>query len=238
MAAPWRWVRERLRRDGRGPGRGGTPAGDPATPLRALGFVAIDTETTGLDPRRDALVALAAVPFVAGEPQAMAAWARLVNPGRPIPPEAQAIHGIGDLEVQDAEPVEAVLPQFLAVCAQGPVVAHTAAFDLTLINAAARRAGLQGLDGHVLDIGELAHRLFPSWWDLSLDGLCRLLETEPVGRHTAWGDAVTAGRLFWRMVPLLERRAVATLGAALAFQRRRPALASGPGATGGGLAGP
>jgi hypothetical protein len=64
------------------------------------------------------------------------------------------------------------------------------------------------------------------------------MELEPVGRHTAEGDALTAGLLFLRLVPWLERRGITTLGAALRLQRRTALIPGGPGATGGGLAGP
>jgi DNA polymerase III epsilon subunit-like protein len=140
MSALWRWSRERVRRLGAGRSRAAAAALhagalDPGTPLTAMSFVAIDTETTGLDPRRDALVALAAVPFHRGEPQPEAGWARLVNPGCPIPAQARAIHGIADADVRGAPPVAAVLPAFLAICAERPIVAHTAPFDLALLNA-------------------------------------------------------------------------------------------------------
>jgi DNA polymerase III epsilon subunit-like protein len=200
--------------------------------------VAIDTETTGLDPRKDALVALAAVPFVAGQPDLGSAYATLVNPGRPIPATAQAIHGISDAQAREAPPAEAALPAFLAACDRRPVVAHTASFDLTLVNRAARAAGLGRIRGPVLDIGALAHAVLPSWWDLSLEGLGRLTETEPIDRHTARGDALTAGLIFVRLIPIMERHGITTLGAALRLERRAALIPGGPGATGGGLAGP
>ncbi len=206
--------------------------------LRDLAFVAIDIETTGLDPRRDAIVALAAVPFVGGRPRPETGYTGLVNPGRPIPAAARAIHGITDADVACAPSPAAALPDFLAACRGRPIVAHGAAFDLAVVNRHARAAGLEPLRGAVLDIGALAHALFPSWWDLSLDGLGRLLEVAPVDRHTARGDALTAGALFLRLVPVLEQHGVLTLGGALRLQRGTALIPGGPGATGGGLTGP
>jgi DNA polymerase III alpha subunit (gram-positive type) len=210
----------------------------PDLALGALGFVAIDTETTGLDPRADALVSVAAIPFVEGRPRLEAAVDRLVDPRRPIPEAARAIHGITDDDVRAAPPAEAVLPELLAACASRPLVAHTAWFDVTLINRAAARAGLPPLRSPVLDIGALAHALFPSWWDLSLEGLGRLMEVEMVDRHTARGDALTAGLIFLHMIPRLEERGVRTLSGALRLQRRRSTIGDGPGPSGGGLSGP
>jgi DNA polymerase III epsilon subunit-like protein len=219
------WQRQRRRR-----GRG--------VPLRELDFVAIDLETTGLDPRRDTPVAMAAISFIGGKPRADGGYATLVDPGRPIPPEAQRIHGVTDADVNGAPDVAAALPPFLEACRSRPIVAHTAGFDLAIINRAAEALQLGRLDGDVLDLGALAHGLFPSWWDLSLDGLARLTEVEPVGRHTAEGDALIAGLIFGRLIPLLEQHGVQTLAEALRLQRRGPLVPGGPGAAGGGLAGP
>ena len=119
--------------------------------LRGLHFVAIDTETTGLDPHHDVLVALAAIPFRDGEPHVEDGYTRLVNPGRPIPHAATAIHGIADGDVRDAPPPALALPPFLALCAERPVVAHTAAFDLAIVKRAASAAGLGVVAGPVLD---------------------------------------------------------------------------------------
>ena len=206
--------------------------------LADLEFVAIDLETTGLDPRRDAIVALAAIPFTGRPPRPEAGYVSLVDPGRPIPPAARAIHGIGDVDVREAPSAAQALRPFLEICDGRPIVAHTAAFDLAFVNRFARVAGLPAVRGVVLDIGALAHGLFPSWWDLSLEGLGRLLEVEPIDRHTARGDALSAGVIFLRMIPVLERHGVSTLEETLKLQRRAALLPSGPGATGGGLAGP
>jgi DNA polymerase-3 subunit epsilon len=209
-----------------------------AIPLNRLEFVAIDIETTGLDPRTDVPVALAAIPFRGGRPDVATGYTALVNPGRPIPAAARAIHGIGDEDVWKAAPVAAALPDFLAACRAEAIVAHTARFDLAIVNRVARGAGLSPLSGAVLDIGVLAHGLFPSWWDLTLEGLARLTEGSLIARHTARGDALSAGFIFLKMVPVLEQRKIQTLGAALRLQRSVALLPGGPGATGGGLAGP
>lgn len=210
----------------------------PDIPLRDMEFVAIDLETTGLDPRRDVIVAMAAIPFIDGRARPDLGHSRIVAPGQPIPPAARAIHGIGDADVRSAPSVAAVLPELLVRCRDRVIVAHTAGFDLAIIERAARAAGLAPVESPVIDIGILAHALFPSWWDLSLEGLGRLLEVEVVGRHTADGDALTAGAIFIRMLPLLAKRGILTLRGALRLQRRGVLIPSGPGATGGALSGP
>ena len=60
-------------------------------------FAVIDVETTGLDPSAHAVVEVACLVIRGNEE--IESFATLVNPGRPIPSEVSAIHGIRDADV-------------------------------------------------------------------------------------------------------------------------------------------
>jgi DNA polymerase-3 subunit epsilon len=65
-------------------------------------LVVFDLETTGTDPLTDRIVEIAALRI---EPDGRREErSRRVNPGRPIPPAATAVHGIRDEDVRDAPP--------------------------------------------------------------------------------------------------------------------------------------
>src|SRR6266511_4569855 len=66
------------------------------TPLVALDAVVIDTETTGLDPRRAWIVEVAGVRLVAGRLDTAATLQSRVRPPVPIPAVATSVHGIDD----------------------------------------------------------------------------------------------------------------------------------------------
>ena len=76
-------------------------------------YVAFDLETTGLVAQRDRVVEIGAVRFRRSG-QVTDQFVQLVNPGRPMSPAAQAIHGISDVDLADAPPAWEVLPHFLA----------------------------------------------------------------------------------------------------------------------------
>jgi DNA polymerase-3 subunit epsilon len=112
------------------------------------GFVALDLETTGLDPRRDAVVAAAAIPVVAGIPQP--GYVTLVDPRRPIPASSSAIHGITDAMVTGAPPIEAVLHALGRVWGDGILVGHGVEFDVAILAREARAVGRRGPDNPTL----------------------------------------------------------------------------------------
>ena len=60
-------------------------------------YVALDLETTGLNPDRDAIIEVGAVKYRDGEP--VENFTTLVNPGRPVPYEVQQLTGIRDADL-------------------------------------------------------------------------------------------------------------------------------------------
>src|SRR5262249_41269583 len=75
------------------------PPFDGTTPLIDLPLLALDTETTGLDPDTDRIISLAAAQLQRGRLYLHQATNFRINPERPIPPRTTAIHGITDRHV-------------------------------------------------------------------------------------------------------------------------------------------
>ena len=100
-------------------------------------IVIFDTETTGVDPLRDDVVQLAAV-VLDEHGNTVQTFNRLCNPGREIPPEATAVHGIDDTDVMLAGSSRAVINAWwrtLLYTVKDPVlVGHNVlTFDIPLI---------------------------------------------------------------------------------------------------------
>jgi DNA polymerase III subunit epsilon len=104
----------------------------PLTGSKIRRAAVIDTETTGTDPAQDKVIELAIVLFEyclesGAVGRVVDSYDGLEDPGRPIPPESTAIHGITDAMVAgrhfDEARVEALVKQ------AGIVVAHNARFD-------------------------------------------------------------------------------------------------------------
>jgi DNA polymerase-3 subunit epsilon/CBS domain-containing protein len=198
-------------------GRRLVPGGGPLASLTDAGFVAIDLETTGLDPRRDAIVSVAVIPFVRGEPEP--GYRTLVDPERAIPPESTRIHGITDVDVRGAARLDRVLPDLMNVIGPAIIVGHAVEFDLAILGRETQARGQPRLANTFLDTQRLAAALFPDWSDLGLDTVAARIGVTIEGRHTAQGDAIAAGRILLALLPRLAARGVRTIGEAQWLQR-------------------
>ena len=196
----------------------------PNTPLRELPMLVLDTETTGVDVRRDRIVSIAALPLHGARLYKAEAFDRLVNPGIAIPPAAIAIHGITDAMVGDAPSFADVARELRAVLEGRVLVGHNVGFDAAMLRRAAALAGVAWPEAPTLCLARLEAMLEPDGADLSLDAMARRRGIDVHGRHTALGDVLVTAELLVAMLPRLAERGVATFGQATEFALRATAL--------------
>ncbi len=192
-----------------------------ATPLFAAPVIAIDTETTSLDPAVARIVELAAVRFTAGGIDPEPPLLSRINPGVPIPPVSTAVHHITDQLVSGAPPIGRLLPRLREYAAGRLLVGHAVGFDLAVLEREAQRSGSGWQKPRSLCVRSLAMLVAPDLANHSLDGLAQWLGVTISNRHSALGDAEAAAHIFLSLVPLLEQRGIVTVAQAERACRRR-----------------
>jgi len=165
------------------------------TLLSKQSFVCIDCEATGLDPKKDRIVEVAAVRFTFDGEQA--SYETLINPECTIPRESQDIHHISDDMVANAPKIEQVLPEILTFIGQGPIVGHSVGFDIELLANSAER---HNIPHHlhtlpVLDTLRLA-RLYGESPTNSLEALRKHFNIIAEGAYRAMGDVIVNVQVF------------------------------------------
>ena len=171
--------------------------------LSEVTVLAVDTETTGMDPAVGArLVEVAHVRIAAG---ALAEeWSSLVKPGVPIPIEASRVHGIVDTMVADAPAMAEVGRTWRAALADHPLVFHNAPFDLPFLVALCEDGAQPRLTNPIIDTLGLARGLF-SVGGNSLGALAQRLQLPAEQAHRALGDTRTTARLLILLAERWER---------------------------------
>jgi len=177
------------------PDGGTTEAFPPVARSRPLpaAYVAFDCETTGLDPRRDELLQLAAV---AVDPGGSREWSTLVDPGRPIDLQISRLTGITPERLRGAPGPAAALRDFRSFVGDLPLVAHNAAFDLGFVEEGLWRYRLRPLAAPVYDTLALARLLEPAAESHRLEDLAQRRGIALDRAHDALADARAAGLLF------------------------------------------
>ncbi|WP_196259814.1 DUF294 nucleotidyltransferase-like domain-containing protein [Pelagibacterium limicola] len=191
-----------------------------ATPLIDMDAVVLDTETTGLDVRKDRIIQIGAVRLHGPDLLDDKKLDIIVNPGLPIPPSSSRIHGLTDAHVAEKPGFAAAAPVASAYIGQAVVIGHSINFDMAVFRFEAARHGIGWPQLRVLDVALLAAGLDRGLVDTSLDSLALSLGIPIEGRHTALGDALVTAGIYRALVPKLLAAGVRTLGEAELLSRR------------------
>jgi DNA polymerase III subunit epsilon len=96
--------------------------------------IVFDTETTGLSPLTgDRMVEIGCVELF-NRVETGRTFHGYFNPGRPMPTEAQMVHGLSDAFLADKPAFHERCEELLEFIADSPLIAHNASFDFGFLN--------------------------------------------------------------------------------------------------------
>lgn len=165
--------------------------------IRDLRFVVVDVETSGLDARRDRLLAIGAVAVRATLIRLDDSYHALLRQELTSAHENILVHGIdGTSQVSAPAPTDGLIG-FLEFAGAAPLVAFHSDFDRTVIERAMREMLGSVLTNPWLDVALLAPALLTEHGPArTLDDWTGALGIEIFRRHDAVADALATAQLF------------------------------------------
>lgn len=158
-----------------------------------MNYVALDLETTGLDPERDRVIEVGAVAF--DERSVGASLERLADPGRPVPEAVLRLTGIIPADLDGAPPPAFALGELGAFISGRTKVGHGARLDVDFM----RAAGVWPEGEEILDTLDVARILLPAAPSHSLPVLAAELGLNQPRPHRALDDADATRQLLLRL---------------------------------------
>lgn len=159
-------------------------------------YAVIDIETTGFS-NADSITELAAVTVKDGIVQD--SFSSIVRPTKPIPRYVERLTGITNAQAAQAEPIEVVLPCFLAFVGHRPVVGHNVNFDLRFIRNACEQLDIPFELEKLADTLAMARERFPQYRRHNLATLADRLNIEQESAHQALADVMTTVACYEKM---------------------------------------
>jgi predicted DnaQ family exonuclease/DinG family helicase len=173
-------------------------------------FVALDVETTGLDPLVDEIIEIAIVRFTRQE--VIDSWSTLVRPSRMPGQEIVQLTGIEPGCLVGAPrftEMEALVRKKIGA---SPIVGHSVGFDTRMLEAAGVR-----LSNPLLDTFRLSTLFLHGLPAYNLKAVATSLGIRLEHEHRALADTEAARRVFLTIIPLMQRYSSATLARAARY---------------------
>jgi len=165
--------------------------------LEAARFCAIDIETTGLDPKKDEMIALACMPICHLRIRVCDTFYTLIKP-KQYSFSAMKYHGISRDNLRGAPVFEEVADEILNVL-DGILIGHTVEFDLGFLKMNFKKSGVN-FKRECLDIARVERWLRQKRgtpdMDVSFDAMMKAYGLKEYYRHNAAADAFFAAQIF------------------------------------------
>jgi DNA polymerase-3 subunit epsilon len=169
--------------------------------------VAIDLELTGLNPRKDAIIAIGAVPVEQGRLLIGQSLYTLVRTSRRSEHAAVLMHKLRVPDLADAPPVEEAIDMVFDALAGRVPVFHTAVVERSFLGPlfSQRRVRLpRAADTDILGRLWLRQKGRSGATRLPLERLALMLGQTPAPAHHALGDALTTAGVFVALATHLD----------------------------------
>ncbi len=176
-------------------------------------IVALDLETTGLDPLNDAIIEVGAVRF--NDRRVENEFSTLVNPGRPIPPVITQLTGINDQMVRSKPSLPQVLTNLRTFIGDSPVLGHNVRFDLGFLQ---KHRLFQ--ENESIDTYELASVLMPTANRYGLAALAAQLGIPVQTSHRALEDAQTSRSVYLKLIELARQLPLSVIAEIVHFAEK------------------
>ncbi len=185
--------------------------------------IVLDTETTGLDPKKGHRIIEIAAIELDGRKVSKRHFHHYLDPEREVDEEAARVHGFtwdmlrGNLKFAD------IAASFVAFVDGAELMAHNAPFDMSFINNELLLLGLPPLQNPVVDTLKLAREMHPGKKN-GLDALCSRYEID--NTHRTFHGALLDTELLAEVYFAMTRGQESLLGENAEAEIRQPAVLS------------
>ncbi|PHV72314.1 DNA polymerase III subunit epsilon [Sporanaerobium hydrogeniformans] len=160
-------------------------------------YVVVDIETTGTHPLNSDIIEIGAVYVEEG--QVIKQFNQLVQPNQEISAYITGITGITNEMVQEAPPIEKVMPQFLDFCEGAFLVGHNIIlFDYRMLKAKAALLKLP-FEKDGVDTLTISRKMLSKLPSRKLGDLCAYYDIALENAHRAYDDAYATYELFEKL---------------------------------------
>lgn len=186
--------------------------------LESLTFSVIDVESTGLDLKKDRMVAFAGIRIRNMKACVQESLDIVIRHEDPVKDDAIHIHQLMNNEKKTGISENMAIKEILEFIGNSIVVGYQVGFDQYLINRSMKNVLGKKLLNRVINIPDLIKRIdapvqhiYP-FRELDLKTQCEAFGVDMLDQHTAAGDAFAEALLFLKVLNRLRIRGITNLG--------------------------
>ncbi len=188
-------------------------------------YIAIDLETTGLNPKKDRIIEIGALRIVDGKEEGE--FSSLINPYADLPDSVRELTGISAAMLEAAPGMEEIAESIKTFCQGLPLLGHRVIFDYSFLKRALINwGGEKDWEKDGIDTLVLCRRFMPPQEKKNLSAACGYFAIENGKAHRAVSDARAAHNLYqalWEAYGRQDPKAFAPKPLTYRIKKEQPA---------------
>ena len=167
-------------------------------------YVVFDTETTGLNPKKDEILSIGAVKIKDNKILTSETFEIFLKPSKSISSKSIEIHGIRPCDLQNATDVNEGVKNFLEFIGSRDLIGYYLEFDVAMINKYVQPMLGITLPNKMIEVSEIYFEkkiaLIPQGnIDLRFDTILKNYNIPNMGLHNAVNDAIMTAMIYLKL---------------------------------------
>ncbi len=170
-------------------------------------YVSLDTETTGLNPKKDEILSIGAVIIKENKILIRKTFNIFVKPSRKVSEQSIKIHHIRPIDLKNAQDPKIAILQLLKFIGSRPIVGYYIKFDIAMINKYTKKFIGIKIPNESIEVSSMYYKTRPKnseyqFVDLKFDTIMKTLDIPLLGKHDALNDAIMTAMIFLKVKDL------------------------------------
>jgi len=167
-------------------------------------YVVFDTETTGLNPRKDDILSIGAVKIKDNKILTSQTFEVFIKNTKEISSKSIEIHQIRPCDLENAKNIDVAIKEFLEFIGSRPLVGYYLEFDIAMINKYIKPMLGINLPNKKIEVSEIYFdktiALIPQGnIDLRFDTILKKCGVPDMGAHNAVNDAIMTAMIYLKL---------------------------------------
>ncbi len=167
-------------------------------------YVCLDTETTGLNPKKDEILSIGAVIIKDNKILMRKTLNIFVKPSKNVSAESIKIHHIRPIDLENAKDPKVAILELLDFIGCRPIVGYYIKFDMAMISKYTKKYIGIKLPNESLEVSSMYYKTRPKnseyqFVDLKFDTIMKELDIPVLGKHDALNDAIMTAMIFLKV---------------------------------------
>ncbi len=172
-------------------------------------YIVLDTETTGLNPKKDEILSIGAVKVKDNQVLTSESFEIFIKPVQPISEESIKIHHIRPTDIEHGVTINEALEKLLPFIGNLPIVGYYISFDIKILSTYLKQYIGVGLQNDSIELSSMYYKRHRKksaheFVDLKFDTIMRELDLPRLGQHDALNDAIMSAMMFLKLKDIPE----------------------------------